>query len=291
MCLSHPLTHRRRVGGGGPTDELIRSSSDIPSRVPGAVMIQCVTRSPAHWAAMRLCGALATAWLPSAMAARVDVAEELERLAAANGFEVVGLQHTTDAMNRVDADELYPRLRQLLEKFNTVIVQRPGGGIERVIILGAKVPIEAPPAAPAPPPGQAATDEAAGDIHVQTVRRGTSHSVQASLEGGAGQRIQRTLVVDTGADLVVLPASLLNGLGLSTKDLQEREMQTANGKVPARIGTLPALWLGNTRIAGVEVAFIDDAKLGENALLGMSVLGRYRMTIDDEHGLLTLGGK
>jgi aspartyl protease family protein len=36
---------------------------------------------------------------------------------------------------------------------------------------------------------------------------------------------------------------------------------------------------------------VEDTRLGENALLGMSVLGRYRMTIDDEHGLLTLGSK
>jgi hypothetical protein len=36
------------------------------------------------------------------------------------------------------------------------------------------------------------------------------------------------------------------------------------------------------------VAFLDDDKLGGNGLLGMSVLGRYQLTIDDEHDLVTL---
>ena len=36
------------------------------------------------------------------------------------------------------------------------------------------------------------------------------------------------------------------------------------------------------------VAFLDDDKLGGTGLLGMSVLGGYQMTIDDEQGTLTL---
>jgi aspartyl protease family protein len=223
---------------------------------------------------------------PAIGASRVDVATDLQRLATANGFELTGLEHTREAMSRVDTDALYPRLRELLDRFNSVIVQGPGDKIERVIILGPKVPVAAP-VADAP----AAEVNADHDIVVHTVRRGTAHAVNASLEGEGGQRISRTLVVDTGADLVVLPASLVPQLGLAAGAMQQREMQTANGKVSARIGTLPALWLGDTRIAGVAAAFIDDEKLGNNALLGMSVLGRYRMTMDDQHSLLTLGPK
>jgi len=166
-------------------------------------------------------------------------------------------------------------------------VQGPAGQIERVIILGPKVPVEAPRVRAESTPAE----DKDGDIVVHTIRQGTAHAVQASVEGENGQRISRTLVVDTGADFVVLPASLLPQLGLPAGAMQQREMQTANGKVSARIGTLPALWLGDTRIPGVQAAFLDDAKLGENALLGMSVLGRYRMTMDDQHGLLTLAPK
>jgi len=245
-------------------------------------------RSHAAVLALSLAFSLLLAWWPAVGASQVAVAAELQRLAAANGFEVSGLRHTTEAMGRVDTDELYPRLLELLGKFNSVIVQGPAGKIERVIILGPKVPVEAPPVTAESVPDE---DKDGGNIVVHTIRQGTAHAVQASLEGENGQRISRTLVVDTGADFVVLPASLLPQLGLPTGAMQQRDMQTANGKVSARIGTLPALWLGDTRIPHVQAAFLDDAKLGENALLGMSVLGRYRMTMDDQHGLLTLGRK
>ncbi|HSO80212.1 MAG TPA: peptidase A2A, partial [Chromatiaceae bacterium] len=59
----------------------------------------------------------------------------------------------------------------------------------------------------------------------------------------------------------------------------------------ARMGRLAGVWLGEHKIADVQVSFIDDAKLGGNALLGMSVLGRYRMAIDDEANHLTLSPK
>jgi len=36
------------------------------------------------------------------------------------------------------------------------------------------------------------------------------------------------------------------------------------------------------------VAFIADQLLGENKLLGMSVLGRYQLNIDDNNQLITL---
>jgi len=41
----------------------------------------------------------------------------------------------------------------------------------------------------------------------------------------------------------------------------------------------------------VDTAFIEDAQLGGGGLLGMSVLGRFRVTIDDEHNRLTLVDK
>jgi clan AA aspartic protease (TIGR02281 family) len=126
---------------------------------------------------------------------------------------------------------------------------------------------------------------------LKTERRGTQHSVGTSLEGAGGKRIGRTLLIDTGADYVVLPESLKSQLGVAEDKLKEREMQTANGRAKASVGVLPALWLGEQRIPDVEVAFIDDGKLGDGGLLGMSVLSRYTMTIDDEEGRLTLSAK
>ena len=132
---------------------------------------------------------------------------------------------------------------------------------------------------------------AASEIVLESQRRGTSHALSLTLEGDHGQRIARVLLLDTGADFVVLPASLISQLGIQPGALRSQRVQTANGAVDAKLGTLTALWLGDQRVPRVEAAFIDDSKLGSNALLGMSVLNRFRVTIDDEQNRVVLSGK
>lgn len=225
-------------------------------------------------------------------AEKVLVAEELERLAQEHGFTVRGLEQAEEIFGRADGEKLYPRLRLLLENFDHVIVQSSEGGVDRVIVLGEKVPFEPTPApalAGAPPPAPAAGE--GGDIMVQTQRRGTQHVVQVRLEGPGGAKVEQALHVDTGADLVVLPQSLIPKLGIEKEGLVAREMQTANGMAKALVGSLPVLWLSGNPVSGVETAFIEDKKLGGKGLLGMSVLKRYKLTIDDEENRITLGSK
>jgi predicted aspartyl protease len=56
----------------------------------------------------------------------------------------------------------------------------------------------------------------------------------------------------------------------------------------AKIGKLQELKIAGETVENVDVAFIADALLGENRLLGMSVLGRYQVTIDDTSHSITL---
>ena len=226
--------------------------------------------------------------VPALAAERLPVAEELERLAAVHGFQVTGIQETEDAMGRVASAELVPRLRTLLKGFDYVMILATPGRVERVIILGEKVPFEPPSLVIEDSPAVASPD---GDIVLATQRQGTGHRVEVSLEGAGGKRVTRSLLIDTGADAVVLPISTAAELGLAPHRFEEREMQTANGKIRARIGTLPGLWIGGQRIAGVQVAFLTDGKLGNEGLLGMSVLGRYTLTIDDQANRLILSTK
>jgi clan AA aspartic protease (TIGR02281 family) len=229
----------------------------------------------------------------------VNVEEELERLMARYGFEVRGIEQTAEMEGRAEGDDLVPRLRVLLDGFDHVIVQDEGGGVDRIIILGEKVAVVAPPlvvdgGGSGFPPG-ATPDDGEGQpgdsIVLPTQRQGTSHAVSLSLEGPNGQRVQRVLLIDTGSDHVVLPASLIGPLGISPGNLRMQSVQTANGTVDARLGTLSGVWLGETRVEGVSAAFIDDTRLGGNALLGMSLLGRFRVTIDDEQNQLTLAAR
>ena len=134
------------------------------------------------------------------------------------------------------------------------------------------------------------TAPASGDeIVLATQRRGAAHLVTLGLEGlSGGAPMQESMLIDTGADRVVLPISLISTLGLSLDGLQPQPVQTANGAAEARVGRLSAIWVGPKRVEDVEVAFIDDQRLGGTSLLGMSLLGRFRMTIDDDKNQLTL---
>jgi aspartyl protease family protein len=220
---------------------------------------------------------------------RVEVAAELDRLSGELDFEVRGIEQTQGATAHSAGESTIERLHLLLEDFDHVIVQAPGAGVERVIILGEK-------AAYVPPPmvvesGESSeTAPASGDeIVLATQRRGAAHLVTLGLESASGGApIQESMLIDTGADRVVLPVSLISTLGLAPAALQQQQVQTANGAVEARVGRLGAVWVGAKRVEDVEVAFIDDQRLGGTSLLGMSLLGRFRMTIDDEKNQLTL---
>lgn len=226
--------------------------------------------------------------------ARVAVAAELERLMSEHGFEVRGIEQTADALARAEGETLPARLQALLENFDYVLVQTPTGGVERVIILGEKVAYRPPPMVVENEAGGDPANESGaqtGEIVLSTQRQGASHLLTLTLEGPNNRRIKQVLLIDTGADQVVLPASLAASLGLETGALREQQVQTANGTIQARVGTLSALWLGETRIPEVSAAFIEDQRLGGQALLGMNVLGRFRMTIDDTNSQVTLASK
>lgn len=239
-------------------------------------------------------------WTGQARCEQVDVAEELERLMAIHGFSMRGgdIEGTREVRGRAEGAELVQRLRTLLEGFDHIIVQRPGGGVERLLILGEK-------AAYVPPepmvvekdksdPAEEGDEQAApaeGEIVLETRRQGASHAVILAVEGDNGKRVQRVLLLDTGADYVVLPTSLIPQLGIPASALSTQPVQTANGRVEAQLGKLAAVWIGERRVEGVDAAFIADDRLGNSGLLGMSLLGRFRVTIDDEHNRVVLAGK
>ncbi len=223
---------------------------------------------------------------------QVELAAELERLKSQHGFEVRGIAQTAGARARAEGDGLLARLHTLLEDFDHVIVQTPDGGVERLIILGEKVAYVPQPMVETNGEEDAQVEIGEeGEIILPTQRKGVSHTVTLALEGPNRRRVQQALLVDTGADQVVLPSSLLGSLGIPPSSLRNQRVQTANGPVAARVGTLDGVWLGETQITDVAVAFIEDSRLGGQSLLGMSVLGRFLITIDDDNDQLILKEK
>ena len=201
-----------------------------------------------------------------------DLSEQLDRLAADYDFELDLRTDLSQAPSKPVSGDLLNRLDTLLADYNHVIIRSVHSGVQKVIVLGRKQRLP-----PAP-----------DEIVLKMQRRGTHHLVQATLVGTNGAEIPFELLVDTGSTLVVLPRSLIAELGIAPDGLTSRQVRTAQGRVTASIGQIPLIRIEDEEIADVGVAFIDDRKLGNNALLGMSVLSRYKMTLDDENSTMTL---
>ncbi len=199
----------------------------------------------------------------------LSIAEQLERLAADHGITIEGIHLIENEFLRPVRGRPVKQLQQLLSGYNYILTQDFDGTIERVVILEKK--------SGGPPP-----------IVLETTRRGNHHVVEATIGGYGSERLNVSLLVDTGADYVVLPESMMDELNLDRETYELRTIQTANGKVDALFGPLPLLQLGPERLIDVDVAFIEDERLDGTKLLGMSVLNRYRMTIDDKLHRITL---
>ena len=197
---------------------------------------------------------------------------QIAALGKAHGFRIVGAQRIGQAAPVEATGTLEDRIRLLLAGYNFAIVRGPAGGIAAVHIAGAK----------GPPP------ELSAKISVKTYRRGASHFLDAVIMGQRPERRRLRLMVDTGASKVILPMSMIEPLGFRDDDLSDATLQTANGEISGKVGTLRSVEIGGAFQRDVAVAFVDDAGLGDNKLLGMSVLSRYIITIDDTANLITL---
>lgn len=198
-----------------------------------------------------------------------SLADQLADLGESAGIDIKRLDLTEKfPAKKVDGD-LSSNVTQLLSDFNYTIVQSPGQGIERIIIVGRK-------------------QQGPRRTILHTKRHGKNHLIQATISGVNGTIREVSLIVDTGADYIVLPKSLMEPLGFDQDSTTVSRLQTANGVIDALIGSLAQLRIGYETVANVEAAFVDDRQLGGAKLLGMNVLKRYRFTLDDKRQTITL---
>ena len=197
---------------------------------------------------------------------------QLHELAVKHGISVRGLDKLDDDPGKRVNGDPREQLNVLLSAFNYVLLTGDSGDIDTVIITSR--------IQPAGPVHQG--------IHVNTIRRGSHHAVRATLTGPAGNPQSLMLLVDTGATLVILPQSMSRTLGFSDEQLSTGWTQTANGKVRTKHGILQSVQVGQAFVKDVAVNFIDDDALGDHALLGMSFLSRFRITLDEKNERLIL---
>ena len=224
------------------------------------------------------CGLMMLAGLGWAMSAAAQNAagslrSQIEELASQAGFPVNGLERIGEAPARPAAEGPASRqIEELLKGYNYIIVHKTDGGIEELRIL-------TPRSSTGPPPQRGA---------VTSERQGSQHVVEAELVGPTGNKRTVRLVVDTGASTVVLPSSMIEPLGFDAEELDEDEAETANGTVEVKMGILRSVRVGQAKASDVAVGFIADERIGDQHLLGMSFLDRFRLTIDEKTNRVVL---
>ena len=199
-----------------------------------------------------------------------DLFSQIQSLRDAHKIQITGLERIENKEKVLVSGNLEQQVEQLFAGYNHIVSRNPKGQIERIVILNKK------------------EKRKDNRIVLPTTRNGNHTTVSVSLSGDG--RIWQTvdMVIDTGADLVVLPDSMIDQLGLTESKFILSKMQTANGTANAKIGLLRELNIAGETVENVEAAFIADPLLGSNKLLGMSVLGRFQVNIDDNAQLITL---
>ena len=205
------------------------------------------------------------AWGNAAWCQDLSLRARLETLAAEAGIAVSGFDRIGNEPAREATGDLSERLRILLQDYNYLLTNNDRGKIEKLSITSLKQPGTKWPAS----------------AYVNTRRNGVHHQVEALLVGPNGAQRTVALIVDTGASTIVLPSSMAGELGFGQPDLEMGMSRTANGLVAVKMGRLRSVQVGNARAEDVRVAFMQNRRLGDVLLLGMSFLERFRLTLDD----------
>lgn len=103
---------------------------------------------------------------------------------------------------------------------------------------------------------------------------------QGAINGGAVR-----FVVDTGATLIALPASVAKQLGLDYRKGAAATAQTAAGPTPAYLVKLDTVRVGGIELNNVDGVVIEQGL--EVTLLGMTFLNRVEMRRDGDTMTLT----
>ena len=203
-----------------------------------------------------------------------NLKEALQALAHQAGFQVEGGERLEPILVQPPSGDPLKQVRRWLEGYNYTMTLRRPGVIESVRILGAR--------------GAPSSRNTSAQTQVSTHRQGSHHEVEVRLTGPSGSVKTLTLLIDTGASLLVLPTSLESELGFTKETLRAGTSQTASGTEPVQIGRLSRVSLGHAEVSDVEVAFMADDKLKGQQLLGMSFLRHFKVTLDDAASELIL---
>ncbi len=197
------------------------------------------------------------------------LADQLDTLSIRNDFIILGLERTETHPPKRSRGKAQQQLKQLLSNFNYIMTHSIEGEVEKIIITGEKLVRQR-------------------GVIIDTERHGNHHMIKGFISGLNPDKIEVAFMIDTGADYIALPESMLEPLGIPASSLKQISLQTANGKITGNLGRLKSVEIGNEVIENVAAAFLPDKALNGTKLLGMNVLGRYQITLDNKQQTMTL---
>lgn len=125
----------------------------------------------------------------------------------------------------------------------------------------------------------------------------TSETIEVKMDGGVpmvevtlNKSFTRSMVLDTGASIIAIPAGLATQMELvPAKDDPTVRLQLADGKiVEAKQTMLKSVRVGSFTIENVECAILPPDLVAAEPLLGGSFLGHFVYKLDPKAGKLHL---
>ena len=103
-------------------------------------------------------------------------------------------------------------------------------------------------------------------------------------------KYNKEMVVDSGANLICLPAKVAQELGVEpTADDPTIQLMMADGRtIEGRMVTLEEVRVGQFTVNNVEAAVLGPAATEAEPLLGMSFLGNFKFELDAKAGTLNM---
>lgn len=117
----------------------------------------------------------------------------------------------------------------------------------------------------------------------------TPGSQQIHVKATVNGRVTYPFLIDTGASVVSIPASLLPALGLELNQNTPRyKVATAGGVKEAWEVTLSSIELEGWLVHNVRALVVDGQEQVDFGLLGLNFLNRFQMHLDSDAGVLIL---
>ena len=103
------------------------------------------------------------------------------------------------------------------------------------------------------------------------------------------QTVEQKFIVDTGASTVTIPSSTADRLGLSVDSGNPmRKVVTASGVIDAPEVILPSITVEGWEVTDITALVVDIPSQSDLGLLGLNFLGRFRMDLNTDEGILLL---